>query len=252
MAEPNTDLPESTKDPQGTFPETRWSLLLDAVEEDPAALAELCQAYWYPIYAFARRAGSSIEDSEDLTQGFFAKMVGTDFLARARKDRGRLRSFILHCFQNFMRDEWQKGQAAKRGGGKQPLSIDSVSAEARLALEPLEDVTPELEYERSWAREMLRQTRETLKQSYTEAGKAEEFAHLQDHLDADGSGKPYPEIAVELGVKEAQARFLVFKLRQRYAEFLRKAVNETVLSSKDAEEELAHLRKVFQTPGEAI
>lgn len=233
---------------KAAFPQTRWSLLLNAAGEDPAALADLCKVYWYPIYAYARRKGAGLEDAEDLTQGFFAKMLGTDFLTRADENRGRLRAFLLAAFRNFMHDQWQRGSRLKRGGGVQPLAIDAVSAEAWLAMEPSDGVTPELEYERSWAREILRQSREKLRESYAEKGRAEEFALVQDHLEPQG-GRPYSELAADLGVKEARVRYLVFKLRQRYSHFLKAAVAETVLSHEDAEEEMAYIREIFHPPG---
>ena len=232
---------------KGSFPKTSWSLLIDAAGKDPAALADLCKAYWYPIYAFARRGGSSCEDAEDLTQSFFAKMLGSDFLSKADESKGRLRTFLLTAFRNFMHDQRRRGASQKRGGGVLPLAIDAVSAEAWLALEPSDGVTPELEFERSWAREIIRQTREKLRKSYAEAEKLQEFTLLQDHLEPQG-GRPYADLAADLGVKEARIRYLIFKLRQRFSYFLKDAVGETVLSHEDAGEELNYLQKIFEDP----
>lgn len=233
--------------PRGSFPQTRWSVVLAAQNDDPAALASFCHAYWFPLYAYARRTGRSVDDAEDLTQSFFERMLSIDFLSRARQERGRLRSFLLHSFNNFAAEEWRKRAAQKRGGGQRVLEIDGVSAEERYALESRDTVTPEVEYERAWVREILRQTMKRLEASYESAGKGGVFNALRDLL-VDGSAeRSYLEIAASLGISEASARFAAFTLRQRYRALLRETVAETVAVDDDVENELAHMRVLFQT-----
>jgi hypothetical protein len=59
------------------FATTRWTVVLNAGNAHSAdqadALAQLCQTYWYPLYAFIRRQGATVEDAQDLTQEFFAQ-----------------------------------------------------------------------------------------------------------------------------------------------------------------------------------
>lgn len=220
--------------------------MIGAQEDDPAALATLCRAYWFPLYCFARRTGRSVPDAEDLTQAFFERLLARDLLEQARRERGKLRNFLLRSFENFAAEEWRKQGAQKRGNGQPLLEIDALSTEERLALEPRSDVTPEREYERAWARELLRQALGQLGAAYTQAGNGAVFQALREQL-GDGSGeRSYAAIAAELGVSEGSARFAAFKLRQRYRAVLHEIVANTVASEDEVEAELAHLRTLFR------
>jgi len=138
-------------------------------------LSDLCQQYWHPLYAYARRRGDSIEDAKDHTQSFMAHMVVTNFFQTAQPNKGRLRSLLLKSLQNHLINDNRKRTAAKRGGENQPLAIDAVSAEEWLAMEPSDKVTPELEYDRQWAREILRQAKADLQAAYAAAGTSAQF-----------------------------------------------------------------------------
>ncbi len=80
------------------FPSTRWSKVVAAADlatpEARSALAELCSAYWYPIYVFIRRKGNDAEKSQDLAQSYFARLLEKPVLAAADPRKGRFRSFI--------------------------------------------------------------------------------------------------------------------------------------------------------------
>ena len=124
------------------FPKTRWSVVLEAQDDDPAALAALCSAYWFPLYSYARRRGMA--DAEDLTQSFFERLLSREVLGHARRERGRLRNFLLRSLTNFAAEEWRKRGAQKRGGGQPVLEFDALSAQERYALEPHAATTPEM------------------------------------------------------------------------------------------------------------
>ena len=229
------------------FPQTRWSVILGARDNDPEALALFCRAYWYPLYSFARRSGMAPADAEDATQSFFEHLLTQDLLARARRERGKLRSFLLRSFGNFTREEWRKRGAQKRGSGKSPVEIDSLSAQERFALEPRDAATPELEFERAWARELLRRALDRLGDDYEAAGRGAIYRALKDQL-VDGSSElSYLEIARALGLSEASIRFAAFKLRQRYREVLKEIVAETVPTEEEVAGELVHLRTLFRS-----
>src|SRR6185369_16091564 len=142
----------SAGDPQ--FHTTHWSLVVAAAgqegEKPRAALEELCQAYWYPIYAFIRRRGNSADDARDLTQEFFATLLEKGYLADADPERGRFRSFLLTAVARFVTKEREKAAAQKRGGGRKPLSLDFAAGEARYQREPSHDWTAERIFERRW------------------------------------------------------------------------------------------------------
>lgn len=150
----------------GGFPETHWSVVLEAQGANAEALASFCRAYWYPLYSFARRSGLARADAEDATQAFFERLLAGDLLAHARAERGRLRAFLLRSYRNFTVEEWRKRGAQKRGGGVSLVAMDACSAEERFALEPRDGVTPEMEYERVWARELLRRALTRLASDY--------------------------------------------------------------------------------------
>ncbi len=228
------------------FPPTRWSLVLDAQGDDPAALATFCRSYWFPLYSYARRTGRGVADAEDLTQSFFERILSLDFLGRARRERGRLRSFLLRSFNNFAAEEWRKRGAQKRGAGQTPLAFDALSAEERLALEPPDNVTPEVEYERAWGRELLRQALARVAADYESAGNGDLFRALRDQLTEGSSETSYRGVAATLGLTEASARFAAFKLRQRYRIALQELVEGTVTNPEEVEDEMVHLRLLFQ------
>ncbi len=235
-----------TSPPNSPFPQTRWSLIANARDEDPQALADLCQGYWLPLYGYARRLRPDPADAEDLTQAFFERLLAKGGFAKADAARGKLRTFLLCSLKNFASEDWRRGQRQKRGGKVPHVAIDSLEAEQRMALEPREGLTPELEFDRAWARQLLERVLAKLEASYREAGKGPLFAALRDQLVPGGATeKPYAQIADELGVSEPSVRFGAFKLRNRYREMLKEAVLETVSSEEEAAEELRHLRAVF-------
>lgn len=240
----NSEPVNAESEAPGAFPKTRWSLVLDAQENNPAALATLCSAYWFPLYCYARRRG--MPDAEDLVQSFFERLLSREILGKARRERGKLRNFLLRSFTNFAAEEWRKQGAQKRDGGKPVLEIDALSIEERYALEPHDATTPELEYERAWAREVLRQALEKLSATYATAGRAGLFGALRPQLAEGSADESYQQIAATLGMSEGSVRFAAFELRRRYRAALHEIVAETVASVPEVEAELAHMRRLFQ------
>src|SRR5688500_5688985 len=158
----------------GHFATTQWSLVLSAADRSSPraqqALAELCAAYWYPLYAFVRRRGSSAAEAEDLTQGFFLALVEKEFLAATAPEKGRFRTFLLLCLKRFLANERDRDRAKKRGGGRPVISINLDEAESRYQAEPAEAVTPERIFERRWALALLDQVLLRLEDEYRQSG----------------------------------------------------------------------------------
>jgi RNA polymerase sigma factor (sigma-70 family) len=235
--------------PEPMFATTHWSVVLTAGHGDSTrardALAHLCQAYWYPLYAYARRRGCSPHDSQDLTQEFFARLLAGNWLANADRQRGRFRSFLLSAMKHFMANEWNKAHAQKRGGPQPPLSLDDDSAEQRYHLEPVEHSTPESLFERSWALALLNDVLVRLEAEYGREGKQEWMEAMRPALTADRSSIRYGDIAEKLGTTETAARVAVHRLRQRYRRLLRAEVASTVASPEEVEEEMHHLFQVL-------
>jgi len=221
------------------FQPTRWSLIGALRNGDSqtggAAHATLCEAYWYPLYAYVRRSGHDAEEARDLTQGFFAHIIEKNFFALADRERGRLRTFLLTALQRFLRDEWRKSQTLKRGGGAPLLSIDEALAEERYAREPVDALTPELIFERRWALELLERTLLGLREEYAGAGKAEVFDALKFHLAPDGHEPSSEESGARLGLTAGAVRVAVSRLRARYRERLLREVAASLDANTEAE-----------------
>ncbi len=226
------------------FPQTRWSLVLGVQNDDPAALAALCGAYWYPLYCYARRLAPSPADAEDLTQGFFASLLNREGLKAASAGNGRLRSFLMCGLKNHAAEQYRRGSAQKRGGAAPVVAFDALEAEQRWALEPRHELSPEREFDRAWARQLLSSVFDRLREAYQGAGKGATFDALKDHLSTGDRGD-YAAAGQTLGLSAAGVRFAAFKLRERYRAMLREVIQETVTSEAEAEEELAHLREIF-------
>lgn len=209
-----------------------------------AALAELCQDYWYPLYAYLRRRGYPQEEAEDLVQGFFVQLLEKNYLKAADRERGRFRSFLLTALKNYAANEWDRRTAQKRGGPTPPLSLDFENAEGRYTIEPADERTPEQEYDRGWATAQLEQV---LARMRAEAGESDErFALLQGFLTGEGEGIPYRDVAERLDMSEGAVKVAVHRLRQRFGAVLREEVARTLADPGDVDDELRHLFAAFE------
>jgi RNA polymerase sigma-70 factor (ECF subfamily) len=209
------------------------------------ALSNLCQTYWYPLYAYVRRRGHSPEDAQDLTQAFFARLLERNWVGQADQQKGRFRSFLLSAMNHFLADEWDKARAQKRGGGILPVPLQFDTAETRYGHEPADNITPEQNYERRWALTLLDTVLRRLRSEYEQEGKAELFAVLNPCLVGDRTAQPYAELAVKLGVSEGTVKSAVHRLRQRYRQLLHDEIAQTVANTGEVDEELHHLFAVL-------
>jgi RNA polymerase sigma-70 factor (ECF subfamily) len=209
------------------------------------SLARLCQVYWFPLYAYARRRGHSPEDSQDLTQAFFTRLLEKNWVADADRSKGRFRTFLLAAMKHFLADEWDRAAAQKRGGGAVILPLSFDTAEARYGEGPADPETPERIYERRWAVTLLDEVLNRLRAEYEEEGKGLLFAALHPCLVGERTAQPYAQLAESLGSSEPAIKSAVHRLRQRYRRLLREEVAGTVGSTEDVEDELRHLFAVL-------
>jgi len=117
------------------FTTTHWSVVLEAQGQSPAAqeaLEKLCRIYWRPIYSFLRRKGIGQEEAEDLTQGFFALLLERRDLDTVRKEKGRLRSYLLTSLKHFLTNEHNRAMAIKRGEGQRLISLEDLRERERV------------------------------------------------------------------------------------------------------------------------
>lgn len=236
----------------GLFPVTRWTQVsrLRHEPESPQAqraLGELCRAYWYPLYAFARRKGQGQADAQDLTQGFFAKVLRGNFFAGAQSGDGRMRTYLLTAFTRHMADEWDKSQAKKRGGGMEILSLDFDDGERRFMDEPASEDSLERTFDRAWARSVLDQAGAQLEQECLAVGKGELFAAISPLITGDGAAGAYDDIAKSTGMSAEALRQSVRRLRMRFRDVLREVIKDTLEDPTDAQidAELQTLRAVM-------
>jgi RNA polymerase sigma-70 factor (ECF subfamily) len=231
--------------PHDQFHTTEWSVVLRAGRPDDSdaatALARLCERYWYPLYAYARRRTGNVHAAQDLTQAFVARLLETNAVGAASPDRGRFRAFLLTALKNFLTNEHERAGAQKRGGGLRRLSLDFDSGETRYAMEPRDDATPERLFERRWAFEMLDAVMARLAAEHASAGKSESFEVLRATLVGDREAQPYAEIAQRLGTTPEAARQAARRLRLRYRELLRDAVAQTVADPSEIDDEIRSL-----------
>jgi RNA polymerase sigma factor (sigma-70 family) len=235
--------------PNQCFVTTHWSVVLSAGRSDTPrardALARLCQLYWYPLYSYMRRRGHSPEDSQDLTQEFFARLLARNWVGSADPDKGRFRTFLLTAMNHFLADEWDRLKAQKRGGGQRVLPLEVESAETRFQLEPPDPLTPEMIYERRWAQTLLETVFEQVRQVYEAEDKSALFAELKESLVQARAAVPYADLASRLNLSEGALRVAVHRLRQRYRELLRAEIAHTVAEPGEVEEELRYLFRVL-------
>ncbi len=227
------------------FETTHWSLVAAAKPGEEGrsrareALGELCRAYWYPLYAFARYRGHSADDAQDLTQAFFTRILETDGFACADPDRGRFRSYLLGAMKHFLANDWHRGRALKRGGGETILELDAFGPAARRALEPAAADDPDSGFEREWARETTARALERHRVESEDRGKAEQFEALRGSL--TGDEPPRSETAARLGLSEGAVKVAIHRLRQRYRAILRAVIAETVADPDEIDDEMRHL-----------
>ena len=219
----------------------------DSRPDARAALATLCQAYWYPLYAYVRRCGYESHDAEDLTQEFFARLLDKDGLASVDRGKGKFRSFLLASLRHFLANERDWARARKRGGGRTVLSFDRGEAETRYRLEPSHELTPEKDFDRQWALALLRQVLDSLEAEHVASGTERLFEGLKGFLTQAEGPCPYAEAARRLGMTEGAVKVAVHRLRRRYRQLLRDEIAQTVAGPKEVDEEIRHLFGAFRS-----
>jgi RNA polymerase sigma factor (sigma-70 family) len=241
--------PESADSRPSPFVTTHWSVVLAARDKTSPvsleALETLCRGYWYPLYAFVRRVGKSPHDAEDLTQEFFSRLLQKDWLDAADQERGRFRTFLVMAMKRFLANEWDRGRAAKRGGGQSFVPLDTELAEARYLREPLHSPPADLLYERRWALTLLDQSVASLRGEYERDGRAVDFDQLKGFLTAERGAIPYGEIARELGTTEGAARVAVHRMRKRFRQVFRATIAGTVADARDLDAEVNHVVEIL-------
>jgi RNA polymerase sigma-70 factor (ECF subfamily) len=205
------------------------------------ALAELCQIYWPPLYSYLRGHGHDPDEAQDLTQGFFARLLEHQDLRAADPERGRFRGFLLTALKRYVINEHKRAAAARRGGRHVRLALDFEEAERAYALERRTDDTPERVFDRKWAVIALDRALQRLRQECYQAGKSNLADVLLPYLTDTGELPAYRVVAAELELTEGAVKVAVHRLRQRFGAILRLEIGETVLRSDEVDDEMREL-----------
>lgn len=230
------------------FLTTQWSVVLAAAKSESAegqeAMAKLCGNYWRPLYAYVRRRGYSPADAEDLTQGFFARLLERHDVGAVSPERGRFRSYLLAAMNHFLSDVWDRARARKRGCDR-VVHLDPGASESGWAISADSRLTPEAAFDRHWAMVLLEDVHRQLKEEYAKAGKAGLFDVLRFSLTGGRDPGPYASLARELSLSEGAVKAAVHRLRRRFRALLRARVAETVSTAAEVDDELRYLRQVL-------
>lgn len=233
----------------GMFASTHWSIIGVAAsnrtsERAQVALGELCKAYWSPLYVFIRRRGLAPEEAQDLTQEFLAEFLSGDKVARADRNIGRFRSFLVASLENFLHNQWRRRTAQKRGGGQASLTLDTVNPEVRFANALKHAETPADAYDRQWACALVDEALGALRSEWERDGRGALFEAFQAHLWEDATSVPYAELCAQFDLTPVNLRVTFHRFRQRYRDLLRQAVAATVATEAEVEDELRFLMQV--------
>ncbi len=227
------------------FATTDWSAVVEAGQiHSPRAfeaMTQLCRTYWYPLYAYVRRKGYPAPDAQDLTQEFFSRLLGTNYLGAADRQKGKFRSFLLGTLEHFLAKEWRRAHAEKRGGGRAAFSLDERDAENRYLREPAHELTPPKTFDRRWATTLLAQAMARLREECRASKKGELFDCVQALLSGDSAGASYAEMGRSLNMTEGALKVAVHRLRQRFGELVRAEIARTVSGPAEVDQELQYL-----------
>ncbi len=240
---------EPTPPNRGWFKTTRWSVVRRIQdfrpEERRHAWGEIFEIYWYPLYVFCRRRGSSENDATDLIQGFFTHLLAGEGLNSVTPEKGLFRSYLLSAFRNYVSNEFRKEDAIRRGGQDVILNFSNLNPEIRYSLESKTEESPERAFERNWAEALLGRARQRLAEEYENSTKAELFAMLQPHLAHEGEASTQAEIGMKLNLSAQLVRKSLERMRRRFGNLILEEIAATVNDTDEVEDELRHLLNIL-------
>jgi RNA polymerase sigma-70 factor (ECF subfamily) len=236
-------------------PTTDWSIVRDAalgpaVAAGRAALESLCLRYWYPIYAFIRRRGTPDAKAQDLTQAFFAHILGNTFLAAADRQKGSFKAYLLEACRRFLVDEWRREVRQRAPLNRHVVSLDALREAAdRFDREPASP-DPEAGFDGDWAFAVLNNALETVRIQYADRGSAELFDRLRAYLPFHDGELPcrQDEAAKEGSQSLGAYKQALHKLRRAFANQVRREIARTLSDPAAVDEEirilLANVRRI--------
>jgi RNA polymerase sigma-70 factor (ECF subfamily) len=243
--------PQSKPRHQAVFFTTRWTLVMRAKGNAPearAALGDLCEAYWTPVFRFLCREGRSEDESEEFTQAFFAKVLAGPGIGEADPAKGRFRSYLLGSLKHFLANHRRDANREKRGGGAVVESIDSGTSETSPGLQVADPgaAANDAWFDRHWGLAVMERGLARVRESFEQSGKSEQFEVLQPWLMGDPEGRTHADAAGQLGMTPAAVKVAVHRLRQKFGEAIRREIADTVDTEEEIAGELRYLIEVLQ------
>ena len=232
---------------QAKFPsQTNWTQIVaaggpSASPETREALNQLCRIYWFPLYAFIRRAGYDCHKAKDLTQGFFEHLLETDLIMKASREKGRFRSFLLASLTNFLEDERRRGIAQKRGRDFSMVSIDEIEAEEKYEHLPSREADAAMVFDRTWAATVIEQVHQSLRREYIDKERLDVYEAVKGSLTGDLSPDSYAEVAARLGMTKQTLEVNLSRFRRSFGEWVRTIIAQTVADPAEIDDEIRYL-----------
>lgn len=230
------------------FVTTRWSVVLRAGDdstESREALEQLCRAYWYPVFTFARSTGRSREEAEDLAQGFFTQLLERRSLQNISRVGGKFRSFLLVAFKNYAANQFAREQAQKRGGGVRHLTFEEPECAPLIDAALKDKVSPDRLFDQAWALLVIDRAQSFLCDEYKSNGKEAVYIKLVQFLPGESVEESQADAAKTLGMKHSAFRMELLRFKQRLADRIRADVTETVGPDGDVDLEVKNLMESF-------
>lgn len=247
-------MPTTSRPQTDLFAATRWSVVLAAGDSalgsrSETALAELCQAYWFPVYAYLRRKGHGKPEAEDLTQTFFASFLERKGWRTADPERGRFRAFLMGLLKHFLCNAWDRERTQRRGGGERPIELDALDIESLWEGVQEPGLRLELAFDRDWANAVVDQALRRLRLEYLADGRELLFEQLQNGIANPARQLSQADLASRLGMSENAVKLALHRLRKRYRQILHNEVAQTTAAPDEVEAEIRHLLNCLRHEG---
>ena len=230
-----------------TFVTTQWTQVLSArgqSSEAQLALAELCEAYWLPVFRFIRRSHPGDDEARDLTQEFFAQLLAHHGLDQVQQGRGRFRSYLLGAVKHFLADQSDRANAAKRGGGQPTVPLELSTETHTTTTLPIVNSAlpaPDAFFDRQWALNVIDRALNAVAAELATTGKRRYFEILKPWLIGETSSLSQCDAARELGLSEGAVKVAIHRLRKSFREFVKQEIGGTVEQSESVQDELRYL-----------
>jgi RNA polymerase sigma-70 factor (ECF subfamily) len=228
--------------PEG-FANTRWSMVVGMRSEDQSdvrrALVELCQAYWYPVFAYVRRCGHPPEDAYELTRTFLNRLLA-ELRRSDPREYGQFRGFLLSRLARFLVEE-RHGEPPSDTAEVPPPPEPLAELDRRQRDEHADETSPERAFQKSFALEILAHALARLRREAQTSGRLAMFEQLEPYLTGEPEPGQYELLARNLATRPLALVVAIKRLRQRFRELVDDELSQTVATSADLDTERSAL-----------